>query len=99
HQVCKKLGIAFTQASRNLCRFGFGCNVQCHRQSRHISCIRLKPGALLNFDRKMRHRMDFTLIAELRSAEQVGAPAPTRYTSELQSHLNLVCRLLLEKKK
>src|SRR5260370_2560901 len=34
--------------------------------------------------------------------EQLGVKATTRseeHTSELQSHLNLVCRLLLEKKK
>src|SRR5260370_6837224 len=37
-----------------------------------------------------RHRAHKTLALELRSEE---------HTSELQSHLNLVCRLLLEKKK
>src|SRR5260370_30685865 len=37
-----------------------------------------------------RERFNMTLLASLRSEE---------HTSELQSHLNLVCRLLLEKKK
>src|SRR5260370_16008518 len=31
--------------------------------------------------------------------ERVGAQRSEEHTSELQSHLNLVCRLLLEKKK
>src|SRR5438477_1205821 len=30
---------------------------------------------------------------------QLGAPRSEEHTSELQSHVNLVCRLLLEKKK
>src|SRR5260370_10466668 len=37
-----------------------------------------------------------------RAAARLGRPWPQRseeHTSELQSHLNLVCRLLLEKKK
>src|SRR5260370_22158999 len=36
------------------------------------------------------------LLEKLRIA---GAPRSEEHTSELQSHLNLVCRLLLEKKK
>src|SRR5882762_11173038 len=32
-------------------------------------------------------------------SSRLGAPRSEEHTSELQSHLNLVCRLLLEKKK
>src|SRR5882762_11226112 len=35
----------------------------------------------------------------IRAADRPGAPRSEEHTSELQSHLNLVCRLLLEKKK
>src|SRR5260370_24979477 len=34
-----------------------------------------------------------------KSAAEIRAPRSEEHTSELQSHLNLVCRLLLEKKK
>src|SRR5260370_14227997 len=34
-----------------------------------------------------------------RAAAKVGAERSEEHTSELQSHLNLVCRLLLEKQK
>src|SRR5260370_23023002 len=34
-----------------------------------------------------------------RAAYSTAAPRSEEHTSELQSHLNLVCRLLLEKKK
>src|SRR5260370_28467513 len=37
--------------------------------------------------------------AGAREAERVPATRSEEHTSELQSHLNLVCRLLLEKKK
>src|SRR5260370_27920190 len=36
---------------------------------------------------------------KLRAALAVAFPRSEEHTSELQSHLNLVCRLLLEKKK
>src|SRR5260370_14057749 len=48
---------------------------------------------LIGLDRVVQHRLHDTIEAyqkNLRSEE---------HTSELQSHLNLVCRLLLEKKK
>src|SRR5260370_9979098 len=35
----------------------------------------------------------------VRQETQIAAPRSEEHTSELQSHLNLVCRLLLEKKK
>src|SRR5260370_5295795 len=38
-------------------------------------------------------------IARPAAAGQPGRPRSEEHTSELQSHLNLVCRLLLEKKK
>src|SRR5260370_17553214 len=39
------------------------------------------------------------LLAPLDASLQPGVPRSEEHTSELQSHLNLVCRLLLEKKK
>src|SRR5260370_23182535 len=38
-------------------------------------------------------------LAKHRSAKRPGTRRSEEHTSELQSHLNLVCRLLLEKKK
>src|SRR5260370_27918737 len=38
-------------------------------------------------------------VTVLHMMVNVGAPRSEEHTSELQSHLNLVCRLLLEKKK
>src|SRR5690242_21426541 len=41
-----------------------------------------------------------TTIGEIRDVEfQAVLPRSEEHTSELQSHVNLVCRLLLEKKK
>src|SRR5260370_5032684 len=44
-----------------------------------------------------------SLLAHIESGCQLDVPGPRgrseEHTSELQSHLNLVCRLLLEKKK
>src|SRR5260370_1848765 len=37
--------------------------------------------------------------SNLRDGNMVAHPRSEEHTSELQSHLNLVCRLLLEKKK
>src|SRR5260370_31552993 len=37
--------------------------------------------------------------AQLLEEKSRGSPRSEEHTSELQSHLNLVCRLLLEKKK
>src|SRR5260370_11059869 len=40
------------------------------------------------------------LVTRMAAANPLwGAPRSEEHTSELQSHLNLVCRLLLEKKK
>src|SRR5260370_30439121 len=40
-----------------------------------------------------------TLVARAREDQCARATRSEEHTSELQSHLNLVCRLLLEKKK
>src|ERR1700691_6063363 len=53
HQVCKELHIPLTQASRNLCHFGFGRRIQRHGKSPHIPYIRSNRSGLLNFDRKI----------------------------------------------
>src|SRR5260370_31741337 len=37
--------------------------------------------------------------SEIREGKSAAKPRSEEHTSELQSHLNLVCRLLLEKKK
>src|SRR5467141_1917227 len=42
---------------------------------------------------------DVRAALDFLAAEFPGAPRSEEHTSELQSHLNLVCRLLLEKKK
>src|SRR5260370_27619275 len=46
-----------------------------------------------------RHEEDFHVRALLGQLVRQGAARSEEHTSELQSHLNLVCRLLLEKKK
>src|SRR5438477_9769721 len=53
---------------------------------------------------KRRHEQSCTLVGSKvrRERPQLGARSAARseeHTSELQSHVNLVCRLLLEKKK
>src|SRR5260370_6261165 len=47
------------------------------------------------------HRADgrHQLVRRLRDAVDLDQERSEEHTSELQSHLNLVCRLLLEKKK
>src|SRR5690242_21436083 len=57
---------------------------------------------LINFGAEGNGRDDRPGAAFLASALYVGHRCPARseeHTSELQSHVNLVCRLLLEKKK
>src|ERR1022692_4051653 len=48
-----------------------------------------------------RHRFKWTLRGDrhLHLSRRLGAPRSEEHTSELQSPCNLVCRLLLEKKK
>src|SRR5260370_22886421 len=54
-------------------------------------------------DRQTRgERFVFAAKRAVELAQEIGSPRVCRseeHTSELQSHLNLVCRLLLEKKK
>src|SRR5260370_30262704 len=42
---------------------------------------------------------NFVRINQAQSLDAIDADRSEEHTSELQSHLNLVCRLLLEKKK
>src|SRR5437588_8488499 len=44
-------------------------------------------------------RLDEIFVAIARLSSAPGAPRSEEHTSELQSHSDLVCRLLLEKKK
>src|SRR5260370_15240552 len=45
------------------------------------------------------HHASHEREAQVRQRERGGESRSEEHTSELQSHLNLVCRLLLEKKK
>src|SRR5690242_21697991 len=58
---------------------------------------------LLKWLRPQRHAATVTVSVPRKCAAQVGVVSATarseEHTSELQSHVNLVCRLLLEKKK
>src|SRR5260370_30774126 len=56
----------------------------------------LHSGLRHGMDRDLRARAE---IPALRHAVLLFEPRSEEHTSELQSHLNLVCRLLLEKKK
>src|SRR5260370_27992351 len=57
--------------------------------------------------RSLRTQEDFPVMGEMDDAANfeecqrglMNSPRSEEHTSELQSHLNLVCRLLLEKKK
>src|SRR4051812_49655775 len=62
------------------------------------------PRAVPRADRGSRSRRRARVLPHRRRARVGGGVAPGRgrseeHTSELQSHVNLVCRLLLEKKK
>src|SRR5260370_29455268 len=59
-------------------------------KSRQFSKLGLGVGRRLHLDHQVRRAMEIEVKSPSRSEE---------HTSELQSHLNLVCRLLLEKKK
>src|SRR5260370_26860567 len=54
------------------------------------------PGAIFS---KSRSAAVFGLARSLCAPSYFTEPRSEEHTSELQSHLNLVCRLLLEKKK
>src|SRR5260370_29014331 len=58
--------------------------------------------ALVRYDfrpRRHHHRSRVPLAGAACRSWSVDLPRSEEHTSELQSHLNLVCRLLLEKKK
>src|SRR5690242_21296727 len=55
-------------------------------------------GSVIMKNRKMRTSGEVTITRQ-KSDPQTGANRSEEHTSELQSHVNLVCRLLLEKKK
>src|SRR5260370_31056415 len=56
--------------------------------------------AVWRFEGEVAHLAAFTSISpEADAALKSLSPRSEEHTSELQSHLNLVCRLLLEKKK
>src|SRR5260370_5060757 len=48
--------------------------------------------------RRAYFEQDRSIKEIVRTLSEIGAPRSEEHTSELQSHLNLVCRLLLEKK-
>src|SRR5690242_20843757 len=76
-----------SQAERHE-RFARG-GIRRHAERCAFACShRSKPGSRLAVDREQ--RVQAILAVQRRSEE---------HTSELQSHVNLVCRLLLEKKK
>src|SRR2546430_10754557 len=55
-----------------------------------VAAVRINPGNIGGPDK----------VAEVvRAAQRAGIPRSEEHTSELQSQSNLVCRLLLEKKK
>src|SRR5690242_21633956 len=58
----------------------------------------LKTRKQFNLLRELMHRPDVDLIVNACDAGREGERSE-EHTSELQSHVNLVCRLLLEKKK
>src|SRR5256885_11146238 len=60
------------------------------RCRRHLRVLLLRPAA----GHHRRHR-----LADQPAGDQIGAARSEEHTSELQSPCNLVCRLLLEKKK
>src|SRR6266480_7456181 len=50
-------------------------------------------------DRSRRRRLGFRRCCDGELRAPTAVPRSEEHTSELQSHVNLVCRLLLEKKK
>src|SRR2546426_2197024 len=67
-----------------------GAQARRHSQARPSADLRARPPC--TGDRAGRHR-------RARPADRAGSPRSEEHTSELQSPCNLVCRLLLEKKK
>src|SRR5438477_2258460 len=61
-------------------------------------CVRLRP-QLQDVDALGIETVRRNLPQNAAVLETAGKPRSEEHTSELQSHVNLVCRLLLEKKK
>src|SRR5690242_20967128 len=65
------------------------------------------PVSIANYELLMRDRdvvteglhFDLVILDEAQRIKNSGSTRSEEHTSELQSHVNLVCRLLLEKKK
>src|SRR5260370_1842990 len=70
-----------------LSKFSGGIGLAFHRIRSEGSLIRATNG------------LSNGIVPWLRTLESAIPPRSEEHTSELQSHLNLVCRLLLEKKK
>src|SRR5207237_10116545 len=67
----------------------------------HVLRRRIERGQAVGGEDTLRHGVDQRAFGAQRNHQVLGT-GPYRseeHTSELQSHLNLVCRLLLEKKK
>src|SRR5260370_17014761 len=61
-----------------------------------VAVTRIAPGERSTFEWK---RLDHLMATRASVGRVVSLLRSEEHTSELQSHLNLVCRLLLEKKK
>src|SRR5260370_26388016 len=59
----------------------------------------LRDRAAMHHRNAIAHRHGFDLIVRDENGRDAETLRSEEHTSELQSHLNLVCRLLLEKKK
>src|SRR5690242_21241327 len=65
------------------------------RQRRGVARVAARAVAAVDLDELRREMVD----AEALRGDRAGRDRSEEHTSELQSHVNLVCRLLLEKKK
>src|SRR5690242_21063829 len=67
---------------------------------RETARVRLYAGSALNLLKRGREAIKTLTVAQRLAGELGDDPLRSEeHTSELQSHVNLVCRLLLEKKK
>src|SRR5947207_11674291 len=65
----------------------------------HIFPLRARDGGVLQRGGQTEASVDLARLAGLIPAGEEDAARSEEHTSELQSHSDLVCRLLLEKKK
>src|SRR5207237_2779714 len=71
----------------------------CGRKSRSVRVLRWICGVMLK-PKAVNKPLPYFIVHELDKVRQGFVDGQSEeHTSELQSHLNLVCRLLLEKKK